>query len=89
MSQPPFYPSITCPKCGSVSYNPNDIAQGYCGRCHDWTTETTRPVEDVELPGRDCPECEQGKHANCDTTAWDNLTDQPSVCGCFKEGHAR
>lgn len=27
-------PSITCPACGKVSYNPNDIEQRYCGNCH-------------------------------------------------------
>jgi ribosomal protein L37E len=30
-------PSITCPRCGMTSYNPNDIQQGYCGNCNDWT----------------------------------------------------
>ena len=25
--------SITCPFCGAVSYNPNDIANKYCGAC--------------------------------------------------------
>lgn len=30
-------PSITCPRCGRTSYNPNDIREGYCGYCHDWT----------------------------------------------------
>lgn len=30
-------PSITCPRCGMTSYNPNDIREGYCGNCHDWT----------------------------------------------------
>lgn len=29
--------SITCPRCGRTSYNPNDVEQGYCGACHDWT----------------------------------------------------
>jgi ribosomal protein S27AE len=29
--------SITCPKCGMTSYNANDIREGYCGNCHDWT----------------------------------------------------
>lgn len=28
---------ITCPRCLRTSHNPNDIAQGYCGACHDWT----------------------------------------------------
>lgn len=27
-------PSITCPQCGMVSYNPNDISNRYCGNCH-------------------------------------------------------
>lgn len=31
-------PSITCPRCGRTSYNPNDIREGYCGNCHDWTS---------------------------------------------------
>lgn len=30
-------PSITCPRCGFTSYHPDDIANGYCGHCHDWT----------------------------------------------------
>lgn len=27
-------PSFTCPRCGSVSYNPHDIENRYCARCH-------------------------------------------------------
>lgn len=38
----PVHPSITCPRCNMTSYNPNDIREGYCGNCHDWTT--TKPV---------------------------------------------
>jgi ribosomal protein L37E len=29
--------SFTCPRCGAVSYNPDDRREGYCVRCHDWT----------------------------------------------------
>jgi ribosomal protein S27AE len=29
--------SFTCPKCGATSHNPNDLREGYCGRCHEWT----------------------------------------------------
>lgn len=36
-------PSIDCPKCGSRSYNHNDIREGYCGNCHDYTTLRTPP----------------------------------------------
>jgi hypothetical protein len=28
---------FTCPRCGKTSANPNDLANGYCGACHDWT----------------------------------------------------
>ena len=31
--------SITCPRCGAKSYHPEDIRQGYCGRCHWWTSD--------------------------------------------------
>jgi len=30
--------AICCPRCGLTSYHPRDIAEGYCARCHDWTT---------------------------------------------------
>lgn len=30
--------SITCPVCGMTSYNPTDIAEGFCGNCNDWTS---------------------------------------------------
>lgn len=26
--------SFICPRCGAVSYNPNDLRERYCGRCH-------------------------------------------------------
>lgn len=29
-------PSYTCPRCGARSANPNDIANRYCGRCHQF-----------------------------------------------------
>jgi len=38
-------PSITCPRCGMTSYNPNDIREGYCGSCHDFTGEPTERIE--------------------------------------------
>jgi hypothetical protein len=27
-------PHFRCPRCGWISFNPNDIAHLYCGRCH-------------------------------------------------------
>lgn len=32
-------PSITCPRCSTTSHHPDDITQGYCGRCHWWTSD--------------------------------------------------
>jgi hypothetical protein len=32
--------AFTCPRCGRVSHNLGDTAQGYCGSCHDWTGDT-------------------------------------------------
>lgn len=32
------YAWITCPRCHRTSYHPQDIKEGYCGACHDWTT---------------------------------------------------
>lgn len=29
----PMAPSITCPRCQRVSYNPNDIRERFCGVC--------------------------------------------------------
>lgn len=31
--------SITCPDCEKKSWNANDIAQGWCGGCHKWTSD--------------------------------------------------
>ena len=28
---------FTCPECGITSYNPNDIVEGWCGKCKSWT----------------------------------------------------
>lgn len=30
--------SITCPACGARSYHPVDKEQGYCARCHEFTS---------------------------------------------------
>jgi len=33
-ARPGLPPAIKCLICERVSYNPNDIAQRYCGFCH-------------------------------------------------------
>jgi hypothetical protein len=52
-SRPANQPSITCPRCGSVSYNRNDIAQGYCGACHWWTSDP-QLMHVIECPADEC-----------------------------------
>jgi hypothetical protein len=32
-------PSFVCPRCGATSFNPNDIRENYCGRCHTFITD--------------------------------------------------
>lgn len=41
--------SITCPRCGATSYHPEDVRQGYCARCHWWTSDPQ--LGQIEPPG--------------------------------------
>ena len=52
------HPSITCPKCNRTSYNPSDIAHGYCGWCHAWTGAPgdVAKIAVVEMATQ-CPAC--------------------------------
>ena len=38
--------TFTCPKCGKVSHNPNDVKERYCGACHEFFNEQKK-----------CPQC--------------------------------
>jgi hypothetical protein len=44
---------FTCPCCDAVSPNPDDIDQGYCGRCHAFTGDPLLGPPHLEGP---CPE---------------------------------
>lgn len=37
MSEAGGPPTFTCPCCGATSSHPQDIAHGYCSRCHAFT----------------------------------------------------
>lgn len=39
-------PSVTCSICHMTSYNKYDVAFGYCGNCHDWTSPMRRSRRD-------------------------------------------
>jgi hypothetical protein len=34
---------IKCLRCGLVSWNVNDVANRYCGRCHRFHEDSSRP----------------------------------------------
>ncbi len=42
--------SITCKLCGMTSYNPNDIANRYCGNCYMFLDALER---DPDHPGKE------------------------------------
>jgi hypothetical protein len=44
-------------------------------------TEIVRAVKHLSSI-RPCPDCEQGKHANCTGEAWCNEHDVPARCPC-------
>lgn len=31
-------PSFTCPRCRRTSWHPDDVANGYCGACHEFVS---------------------------------------------------
>lgn len=35
--RPVLVTRFTCPRCAWVTHHPVDVAEGYCGNCHDWT----------------------------------------------------
>ena len=38
--------SFVCPRCGRESWHPHDVREGYCGWCHDWTSNRGRYLPD-------------------------------------------
>lgn len=38
-------PSYLCAHCGAVSYNPNDLIEEYCGRCHRYARDPAMVAE--------------------------------------------
>lgn len=38
--------AYVCPRCGRTSHNPNDVREGYCGNCHDWTRDEFADLPD-------------------------------------------
>lgn len=39
---------IRCETCGHTSWNPNDVAQRYCGYCHVFLEEETNANRDPQ-----------------------------------------
>jgi hypothetical protein len=42
VDQPRRPPWITCPDCGMTSWNRNDVATGWCGKCNAYTATWAR-----------------------------------------------
>jgi hypothetical protein len=53
--------AFTCPRCGSVSHNPNDERERYCGWCHLFVEKMPPvppdPYYDPKFAARDCDHC--------------------------------
>jgi hypothetical protein len=54
-------PSFVCPRCGAQSFNPNDIRERYCGRCHAFIVDEWPPspeaYRDESFDERACDLC--------------------------------
>lgn len=63
-------PSITCPNCDRESSHPEDVAQGYCGNCHQWTSPPYGAHDDQgqvqQLDTLHCERCDR----NIPRVAW-------------------
>lgn len=73
-----------CKKCGKLRKVDIIISsagwhQPQCYNCGD--------PEYIEDDISICPECVQGKHQNCDRTAWNNTKDEETKCPCTDESH--
>jgi RNase P subunit RPR2 len=70
--------SITCPQCGATSTHPTDIADGYCGRCHEFTTRRPSTLAAQVLAAAiavTCPICGAEPQAPCTWAGRDPLND--------------
>lgn len=37
-----------CPECSRISYNPEDISEGYCGYCHAFTRDLHESLAELD-----------------------------------------
>jgi hypothetical protein len=65
-----------------VELDPNTLAEPRGSLCFYWHELKVAPPTI-----RACPDCEQGKHRNCDGGTWDNDADDFTVCPCYQAGH--
>lgn len=61
--------AITCPVCGFTSHHPEDERQGYCNRCHWWTSDAL--LGPAAWISYECPDpgCEWAVFTRLPTTA--------------------
>jgi hypothetical protein len=74
-------PGVECRGCGCTDWNAC-VVNGV--PCHwveaDLCSACPRGAEP-------CPECQQGKHLNCDGMSWDMVADDEAPCPCEAAGH--
>lgn len=67
--------SITCPFCGVTSHNPNDIENGWCGACNEYTSLSDGYIRACLRADGDDPSPEKvGRLLNAWMMDADNLT---------------
>lgn len=78
--------SFTCPRCSRTSWNPDDVREGYCGACHDWTGAsplvTAARVLEYLVPVSDA--CQAGHHSRCRHPSYARRGDG-CECTCHRE----
>ena len=42
-------PHFICPQCGRISYHPDDIANSYCGACHESAPQSISESDSPEV----------------------------------------
>jgi hypothetical protein len=76
----PLSPAFACPCCGTVSHHPEDVAHGYCARCHWWTGDPELGPAHIagECAARAARAAVIGEHRACETML--NGAGYPCTC---------
>lgn len=79
-------PTFTCPRCRRTSHNPNDVREGYCGACHDWTAADAHRAPAMSAQERRDRDL-IARHLRAAASAV-NVADWPAYLRSVADGHA-